>query len=55
MYGRPIGVAYKGKSTFRTKIGAFLSLCTFIVIIVYAMILVMAFTQGSRQSETSST
>lgn len=55
IYGRPIGVAFKGRSTFRTKLGACLSLCTFVVIFVYALLLALAFTQGSRQSETSAT
>ena len=48
MFGQPIGVNYRGDDHFKTKLGACISILTYIVILGNLMNLGEAFLDGSR-------
>ena len=51
MYGHVIGVHYKGNGSYQTKLGAFVTLTTYILMTVNLVTLLMAFNDGSNQDE----
>ena len=51
IYGHGIGVHHDGSGAYKTRLGAFLTLATFIVMIVNMTNLSIAFYTGSDQSE----
>ena len=55
IYGQPITVMYKGSDVFKTKMGAFLTLVTYALIVFNLATLLTAFADGSRQEESSQT
>mgnify|MGYP001626562620 CR=1 FL=1 len=55
IYGQPISINYKGSDVFKTKIGALVSLLTYMLIIFNLVNLTRAFMDGSKQDETTST
>ena len=55
MFGQPVTVNYRGSDVFRTKIGALLSLATYILIVFNSISLVHSFFDGSKQSESQRT
>ena len=52
IYGHPISVLYQGKSTYKTRMGAFLTLLTFAAIIFNIVNLSIGFLDGRRQEES---
>ena len=52
IYGHAIGVNYRGSGTYKTKMGAFCTLATYVLIFVNLIMLVIAFNDGSMQNET---
>ena len=52
IYGYVIGVHYKGLGAFKTRLGAFLTLATYVLMIVNLLTLLQAFQDGSLQTET---
>ena len=55
IYGHPVSVNYQGSDTFKTKLGALVSLCTFTLILFNLVNTLVAFDDGSRQSESQGT
>ena len=55
IYGHPVTVNYQGSDTFKTKLGALVSLCTFTLILFNLVNTLVAFDDGSRQSESQGT
>ena len=55
MFGQPVTVNYRGSDVFRTKIGALLSLVTYLLILFNLVNLVQSFIDGSRQNESQRT
>ena len=55
VYGHPVGINYRGSDSFKTKMGAFCTLTTLIVVLLNTTTLVTAFFDGSRQDEKVST
>ena len=53
IYGHPIGVHYKGNSTFQTKLGSLMTLFSFVFVTIYAAILVTELTTGESQEVQS--
>ena len=49
IYGAPIAVNYKGSDVYKTKLGAFSSLVTYVLILVNLGMAVQSFFNGSRQ------
>jgi len=55
IYGHPVGVTYKGKDTYQTKLGALFSFFTYILVIFYAaekMLLLIGKSQPDRSIVT---
>ncbi len=50
IFGQPIGVNYKGKDVFKTKIGALITLMVYIVIIFNFVSLSQDFMNNSKQT-----
>ena len=48
IFGHPIGVNYKGNSTFQTKMGAFFTLVVYSLIIINLVTLGTEFIDGSK-------
>ena len=48
MYGHPIRVTYRGSDAYKTRLGALLTLLTYILMIVYSVNLFIDFGDGSR-------
>ena len=48
VYGHPVGINYRGSDSFQTKMGAFCTLATLIMVIVNFSTLMTAFFDGSR-------
>ena len=48
IYGHPIGVHFKGSDMFKTKLGALLTLMTYILIIFNLTTLIISFFDNSR-------
>jgi hypothetical protein len=38
IFGQPIGVNYQGESSYKTKVGAFFSLCTMVIMLAYGVV-----------------
>ena len=53
IYGHPIGVHYKGNSTYQTKLGSLVTLFTFVFVTIYAAILVIELRTGESQEVSS--
>ena len=51
IYGNAIGVTYRGGDRYRTRCGALFTLATYILIIINAFSLFIAFHDGSKQEE----
>ena len=51
-YGRPISLQYKGSDTFRTSLGAACTILTYSAVLIYLISLLIAFSDGSKQSES---
>ena len=52
-FGVPIGVNYKGSDVFKTNMGAFLTLASYVITIVYLSQLLAAFRDGSKQADST--
>ena len=48
MFGQPVTVNFKGSDVYKTKLGAFLSLATYSLIIFNLVSLIQSFFDGSR-------
>lgn len=48
MYGHVIGVHYKGSGSYQTKLGALVTLATYVLMTVNMVTLYMAFQDGSN-------
>ena len=55
IYGQPITVNYMGSDAFKTKLGAFVTLLTYALMLFNFTNLMRAFFDGSRQDEKQST
>ena len=55
IYGQPVTVNYMGSDTFKTKLGAFVTLLTYALMLFNFTNLMRAFFDGSRQDEKQST
>ena len=51
IYGHPVGVHFKGSGAYKTKLGAFLTLATYTLILFNLGSLVVAFFNSSKQVE----
>ena len=51
IYGHPVGVHFKGGSTYKTKLGAFFTVATYILILFNLGTLILAFFDSSKQIE----
>ena len=51
MYGHVIGVHYRGKRSYQTRLGAFFTLTTYVLMTVNLVSLFTEFLDGSRQDE----
>lgn len=52
MFGHAISVNYRGSDVYRTKLGAFVTLATYILMVINTLTLVTAFNDGSKQEES---
>ena len=52
MYGKPITVNYHGSAVFHTKLGAFVSLVTYCLMLFNLVILIEGFIDASKQNES---
>ena len=50
-YGHPVGVHFKGSGAYKTKLGAFVTLATYTLILFNLCTLVIAFFDSSKQVE----
>ena len=48
MYGHVIGVHYRGSGSYQTKLGAFVTLATYVLMIINMVTLFIAFKDGSK-------
>ena len=55
IYTQPVGVNYRGSDVFQTKLGAFFTFVTYLVMMFNFTTLMQAFFDGSRQSVSSVT
>ena len=53
MYGHAIGVHYRGRDAFKTKLGTVVTLATYVLMTVNMVSLLTAFKDGSMQEEKS--
>ena len=53
VFGHPISINYKGSDTYKTKLGAFVTLLTYALIIYNTVTLTEAFFNHSKQDEKS--
>ena len=51
MYGHAIGVHYRGRGAYKTRLGALLTLATYVLMTVNMVSLFIAFNDGSKQEE----
>ena len=49
IFGHVISVNYRGKGTYQTRLGAFFTLITRVLILFYFLTLIIAFIDGSNQ------
>ena len=50
-YGHAIGVHYRGRDAYKTKLGAFVTLATYVLMTINMVNLFIAFHDGSKQEE----
>ena len=55
MYGYAIGVNYRGSGSYQTRVGAFFTLVTYVLMIINFSSLSEAFASGSKQEEKAQT
>ena len=55
IFGQPVGVNYEGSDAFKTKVGALITVCTYIVMLINISTLLTAFSDGTRQEEKQAT
>ena len=55
IFGHTIGVNYRKSDTFKTKLGAAITVCTYTLMLVNLAILLSAFHSGNKQQETVAT
>ena len=55
IFGQSITVNYKGSEAYRTKLGAFCTIATYVLILINGVALVQGFFDGSKQQESSQT
>ena len=51
IFGHPVGVHYKGSSTYKTSLGSFMTLLSIIIVGIYAQILITELATGDSQDE----
>ena len=51
MYGHTIGVTYQGSDSYKTRIGALITLITYVLMTINSVSLLIAFNDGSMQEE----
>ena len=51
IYGHAIGVHYRGRGAYKTRLGALVTLATYILMIINTVSLFKAFMDGSMQEE----
>lgn len=51
VYGHPVGVHYKGSDTYKTRLGAFCTLATYVLVFFNFTVLIVAFMDESRRDE----
>ena len=51
IFGKPIGVSYKGSNTYQTRIGAFCTLISYVIMGMNLSMLIFDFYDHSNQSE----
>ena len=51
MYGHAIGVTYRGRDAYKTRLGALVTLATYILMTINSASLFLAFNDGSKQEE----
>ena len=54
-WGKAITVNFKGSSVYKTRLGALLSIGSYILLIIFTLSLFTAFIDGSKQTETAQT
>ena len=55
IFGQPVGVNYEGSDSFKTKVGALITVLTYLVMLMNLSTLLTAFADGSRQEENQAT
>ena len=53
IFGHPIKINYRGSDTYKTKLGAFVTLLTYALIIFNTITLIQAFLDHSNQEENN--
>ena len=51
IFGHVIGVHYRGRDAYKTKLGALCTLATYVLIVINLVTLIGAFIDGSNQQE----
>ena len=51
IYGHAVGVNYRGRSSFQTRMGALCTISTYLLLMVNMVNLFIAYNDGSRQEE----
>ena len=51
MYGHAIGVTYRGQDAYKTRLGALVTLITYVLMTINSVSLFIAYEDGSRQEE----
>ena len=54
-WGKAITVNYKGSSVYKTRLGALISIGSYVLLIIFTMQLFIAFIDGAKQTETTQT
>ena len=54
-WGSAITVNYKGSSVYKTRLGALVSIGSYVLLIIFTMQLFIAFIDGTKQTETTQT
>ena len=52
MYGHLIGVHYRGQDAYKTRLGALVTIATYVLMAINLLSLITAFIDGSNQTET---
>ena len=55
MYGHAVGINFKGKEVYQTRLGSFCTLATYVLMLVNILVLTIAFTTGTNQEEKQGT